>query len=246
MLARSVHAEVLDGLAAEDPAAVRARGDLRRIHRVMGTCGILRRAVRRCLDGRRGAAPLRILELGSGDGTLMLRLARLLAPRWPGATLCLLDREPLLRAATLDAYAALGWTVRPERIDVLQWASRADGGGGAAGGNWDLIVANLFLHHFEGAALAGLMRSIGERCNGFVAVEPRRSRLALSASHLVGALGANAVTREDAVLSVRAGFRGAEIGALWSAPQGDWTCREYAAGLFSHVFLAMRRAPEAP
>jgi hypothetical protein len=62
----------------------------------------------------------------------------------------------------------------------------------------------------------------------------------LLGSYLIGLIGANAVTREDAVLSVRAGFAGNELSALWPVEHGGWNLREYAAGLFSHCFLATR------
>ena len=48
----------------------------------------------------------------------------------------------------------------------------------------------------------------------------------------------DAVTRADALISVHAGFRDAELGALW--PSAGWTVDEYAAGLFSHCFAARR------
>ena len=53
------------------------------------------------------------------------------------------------------------------------------------------------------------------------ACEPRRSRFALGASHLIFFLGANAVTRNDGVLSVRAGFIGNELGAAWPGDASD-------------------------
>jgi hypothetical protein len=48
------------------------------------------------------------------------------------------------------------------------------------------------------------------------------------------------VTREDAVLSVHAGFREKEITALWPVNSDEWQVREYSAGLFSHCFYAER------
>jgi hypothetical protein len=107
---------------------------------------------------------------------------------------------------------------------------------------WDLIVTTLFLHHFEGVAFKRLLAAIERRAVRFFACEPRRAPLALVGSHLVGALGANAVTREDAVLSVRAGFRDDELSRLWPGPPGDWRLREYTAGLFSHCLRAERRS----
>jgi hypothetical protein len=52
-------------------------------------------------------------------------------------------------------------------------------------------------------------------------------------------LGANAVTRADAVLSVQAGFRENELSALWPKTAG-WSLQEEASGAFSHCFRATR------
>ena len=125
---------------------------------------------------------------------------------------------------------------------MLDWADtfpEAANGSAAATGH-DLIVANLFLHHFEAATLAHLLQAVALRTGVFIACEPRRSRLALLGSHLVGALGANAVTRQDAVLSVHAGFRERELSQVWQAGAPGWRLQERAAGAFSHVFSAVR------
>ena len=105
----------------------------------------------------------------------------------------------------------------------------------------DAIVVNLFVHHFEADALSRLFRAIARITECFVACEPRRARVPLLASHLVGAVGANAVTRRDAVLSVRAGFRDRELSACWPN-DGQWHTIETGARLFSHTFAALRRA----
>ena len=236
-LPRVVGAETLDGLPPGDPAAMRSRRDLRRVHRAMGTRAILRRALQHWrfahLDKAR---PLRVLELGAGDGTLLLGVADALARAWPPVALTLLDRQGLVERTTLDRYAALGWSARLDVLDVLDWAGAHDDGP-----RWDLIVANLFIHHFEGARLATLLQAIARRTDRFLACEPRRAHLALGASHLVGALGANAVTREDAVLSVRAGFRDTELSSLWPGARDEWVLEEYPAALFSHCLRATRR-----
>ncbi len=232
-LPRRVQAEALDGLAPDDPAARRSRADLRRIHRLMGTRSITLRALRRWRWPATGR-PLRVLELGAGDASVMLGVARRVAADWAPVELTLLDRQPVVDAATLGAYAALGWTARSEVRDVLEWAGAADPV------HHDLIVAHLFLHHFDDAALRTLLHAIAARCDRALACEPRRSAAALVASHLVGALGANAVTREDAVLSVHAGFADRELTALW--PHAGWQVDEAAAGLFTHCLRAERRA----
>lgn len=236
-LPRVVAPETLDGLAALDPAAMRSRRDLQRVHRVMRTVPIVAGTLRRC-EGLHRPGPFRILELGAGDGTLMLRVARAIGPVEAAIELTLLDRLALVDDATTDGYAAVGWRVDVVVADVLEWGLAT----GDAAARWDLVVANLFLHHFEGARLTSLLHAIAVRSERVYACEPRRSRLALAAAHLTGLIGANAVTREDAVLSVHAGFRDHELTRAWHSTDAGWTAHEYAAGPFSHCFDARRAA----
>jgi hypothetical protein len=105
--------------------------------------------------------------------------------------------------------------------------------------SWDIVVANLFIHHFEGDELGRLLREAADAAPIFFCCEPRRNTTALIGSHLVGLIGAGAVTREDAVLSVHAGFRDRELSAQWPSHDG-WSLREYSAGFFSHCLLARK------
>jgi hypothetical protein len=101
-----------------------------------------------------------------------------------------------------------------------------------------VTICNLFLHHFDDAALA-LLLALAAPCTPlFAACEPRRGALARAGSRFLWAIGCNDVSRHDAVVSVRAGFRGAELSALW--PREGWTLRERPAGLFTHCFVATR------
>ena len=248
---RRVLPETLDHLAPDDPQAQRSRRDLRRVNRLMGSGALLRAALRPAL-ATRSRSPWRWLELGAGDGSLLLRLARALARRLgpptpdgrPLVQLQLLDRQPLVDQATLQSFAQLGWQAQPLVLDVLDWARGPPEPAGSPGPpgppeRYDVILTNLFLHHFEPPALQSVLTAVAARCGLFIACEPRRSLVALSGSRLLGCIGANRVTRHDALLSVRAGFRGQELSLLWPAP--GWALREQAAGLFSHLFVASFR-----
>jgi uncharacterized protein YbjT (DUF2867 family) len=104
----------------------------------------------------------------------------------------------------------------------------------------DLITANLFLHHFEPEPLRRLLGLAAQSARRFVACEPRRNKFALRASRLLWAIGCNEVSLHDAIVSVRAGFSGQELSALW--PSRDrWDLDEHAARLFTHCFVARRR-----
>lgn len=243
---RIVTDEMLDHLPPQDPAARRSRRDLVRVHRVMGTRTIVSRGWQALLPAQAAGAPLRILELGAGDGTLLLGAARSLAARWPRVQLSLMDRQDIVSPATLAGFADVGWTAQVHVADVLAWAARPhDATRGLPGQRWDLITTTLFLHHFERQELRVLLAAVASRSDRFFACEPSRSWLALAGSHLVGAIGANAVTRKDAVLSVRAGFRGQELSAQWPQAGRRWALQESAVGLFSHRFSACSRRADA-
>jgi len=227
-LVRRVEQELLDHLAAEDPRARRSRNDMQRIHRAMATLPIVQRALDR---GTSGFVPKTLLELGAGDGSLMLRLAQRRAPLWPDVHVTLLDRLNLVAPQTLDGIRGVGWTPRVVAMDVFDWLAQHDDS------HWDVVVANLFVHHFASGELERLLAGIAAHTCVFLCCEPRRSAVALAGSHMVALLGAGPVTRQDAVSSVHAGFRAQELSRLWPNGQ-DWTLSEYPAGLFSHCFLA--------
>ena len=236
---RTVSRETLGVLSASDTRALRSRRDLQRVNRFLGTRRILvqgiQSEIRRCSRD----LPLRILELGAGDGSLMLRMAQELSRSYPAAQLMLLDRLALVTADTAAAFARLGWAVQMQSVDVLDWARAPLPPHLPL--RWDVIVTNLFLHHFDDLLLKELLSAVAARSNLFVACEPRRTPLSLVGSHLIGALGASRITREDAVLSVRAGFRDAELSVLWHGDPGEWQLQEHPIGLFSHFFSATRR-----
>jgi len=230
---RDVQPELLDSLPPAAPQALASRADLRRLNRLMGHAGILAQALR-----RRHAAPghsprpLRLVELGAGDGTLLLRLAHPLAAAGVNADVTLVDTQDLVSAQTRAAFARLDWSVNCVAADVFCWLDQAAPA-------VDVMLANLFLHHFTDIQLVRLLRLAAARTNLFLACEPRRSPLALTASSLLGFIGCNDITRHDARVSVRAGFAGHDLSALWPA-DGAWELGEHPAGCFSHCFSAQR------
>lgn len=221
MDARRLEPEWLDELPAEDPRARRSRSDLRRVNAIMGNA--------RIVAGALEASPRTLVDLGAGDGGFALRLARALAT--PPERVTLVDRQQIVSTQTLRAFEAMGTRVEMAQRDVFDWLERAPTG-------TDAIVANLFLHHFADEPLARLLSLAARRTSLFVACEPRRSSFALAGARLLGAIGCNDVTRHDAAVSVRAGFRDRELSRLW--PVDAWTLREEKRGGFSHLFAARR------
>jgi len=201
MRERTVIPEILDHLPAEDPEARRSRRDLRRINFFMGNERWVLATARRFPEaGARG-----ITELGAGDGDLTRALAHL----YPGSRITALDLAP--------PPAGL-----PENVDWRQgdlFATPEKPGGG-------ILIANLFLHHFEGDAL----RELGRLAKGFDVIlfcEPLRARL----PHLMGYLAhpfINRVTRHDMHVSIDAGFSANELPRLMDLSEKRWMIEEHS------------------
>ena len=230
MWERSIQPELLDHLPPQDPRAIRSRRDLRRINAWMGNA----RHAGACLQAAaRRAAPRRIVDLGAGDGFFLLRCLRRLPSLPKGMEVVLVDRRDATDAGLLAELRARAFVPRVEQADAAEWLRAMP----AEPGTW--VVANLFLHHFSTESLSALFGVVAEKAELCCACEPRRNWWSLAASRMLGLIGANAVTRQDAVVSVRAGFQGGELSALWPAT-GAWQTCERRAGLFSHLFLAQR------
>ena len=224
---RIIKPELLDELPPEDPRAIRSRRDLRRVNAWMGNHAIMATALAQHFP----RAPKRITELGAGDGHFLLRIAEKINWQNPDATL--LDRQSIVAGGTLAGFVRRGWRAEAVAADAFAWLQ--------GGNSSDIIIANLFLHHFENDRLAQLFQGISERVRLFVAVEPHRFALPFLCSQLLRLIGCNAVTRHDAAVSIRAGFVGSEISALWP-DKSNWQMEERRAGLFSHLFVARKNA----
>ena len=97
--------------------------------------------------------PVKMVELGSGDG----RLAEALLTVFPRATLTALDGSESMRGATSKRLALFGDRARVATFDVaaLDWWDRMFG--------VDLIVSSLCLHHLNDAKKQYLYKAAAER-----------------------------------------------------------------------------------
>jgi hypothetical protein len=255
---RDVQPEWLDELPADNPGAIASRRDLRRLNACMGNAGIIARAlIRACAE----IAPVEIVELGAGDGTLLLNIAQRLPRPWQNVRAILVDRQKVYSSQLFAQFDQLGWKVQTIEADVFHWCDDSSTSINDAPAPTEqdellkspaslqeqsplpqyrrVVIANLFLHHFRASQLRFLLTSIAKRADVLIGLEPRRSTWSLLVSRLVGLIGCNQVTRHDAPVSVIAGFKGTELSSLW--PQSEhWGLEEREAGPFSHLFVASR------
>lgn len=198
MKMRIVVPEILDHLPHDDPAARRSRMDLRLVNFLMGN----ERWVLRMLRKFPQLAALGVCEIGAGDGILAGKIQ--LQHSSCRVTAC--DLAP--RPAGLDE--SIDWRCG----DLFENAPPAGG----------VLVANLFLHHFEGAAL----RQIGQMCTSYrllIFSEPDRSEIAAFLGKLLHPF-VNHVTRHDMQVSIRAGFREGEMAEQLGLDRAVWRIDE--------------------
>jgi hypothetical protein len=221
-MSRLVEPEILDTLPPDDPRAIRSRGDLRRVNFFMGNHRIMVRALRENCP----VAPKQIAEIGAGDGNFLLRVAQ--KSGWQNVNAILLDRQRAISSETVEAFSKIHWQAQSVITDVFDWNGPAE-----------IIIANLFVHHFEDAVLAQLLQKVSSLAKLFIALEPHRFRFPRPCALTTLLLGCSSVTLHDAEASIRAGFVRQEISALWPDKK-NWQLTERRAGLFSHLFVARR------
>jgi SAM-dependent methyltransferase len=228
---RIVEPEILDGLPADDPRAVASRRDLRRLNYWLNHHRHVENAI---LAAFPADLPHTIAEIGSGDGRFASQTLSYLDEAWPvdGARdIFLVDRQTKMHPTLRGAFEENGWNAHPVQADIFDWLPKQK--------TFDCIIANLFLHHFEPVKLLALFELIAAHTKVFIACEPRRCRTALYGGYLLVYATCSSVTRHDAIVSIRAGFRDNELSRLW--PSHGWTLRESEVGIASHIFVAMKR-----
>lgn len=198
---RIVAPEILETLAADDPQAVQGRLDLLKVNWIMGNHRWLLRTLHR--ERRTGE---RICELGAGDG--------------------MLSRKILQRAICA-----------PQELHSIDLA--AEPPGWPSGAVWhsgdlfartlpdgEILIANLFLHHFTAEQLAQLGSRLSSKTRLIIAAEPARYFIHQVTGWLFSKLmRLNFVTRHDMQVSIRAGFRRDELPrALGLGGEWSWHC----------------------
>ncbi len=208
--ARVLEPEWLDDMPAAEPGAVAARRDLRRVNWLMGN----ERWITRRIAAEPASAARGMVEIGAGEGFLARRLAA-----FGPVTAC--DLAPRLQ----DLPGSINW-IQGDCLEALP---------GLRGG---VLVASLFLHHFDGTQLARLGKTLGtfER---LLWCEPHRARLPLAFAGCLRPV-VSPVTRHDMPVSIRAGFVPGELQQLCGiGPEWEVTERTTFCGALR--FEARRR-----
>ena len=200
--------ELLDILPADDPAAIHSRADLRKLNSLMGS---YRWFLERIGDLAPDGEPFRVVELGAGDGTL----AKQIHAEFPNVQFTAIDLAP----EPEDWPESYVW----RQGDLFEQGDALQG---------DLLIANLFLHHFTEEQLRNLGKLIGN-FRHIATSEPARFWQFHIMAFFANALGINYVTRHDMHVSINAGFRGEELAEALSFDE-NWSIRSWHSRMGSH------------
>lgn len=215
MKERVLQPELLDTLPQDDPAAIRAREEMLQVNGIMGNHRWIERMVRRHREDG-----WRITELGAGDGALSLRLLN--SGCCTEATLHAFDLAPRPQHWP----AAAHWTCG----DVLAQALPDS----------EIVIANLFLHHFTTEQLRLLGARLSPVTRLIVAAEPARRWIYSVMGRLFCELAElNYVQRFDMQASIRAGFHGQEL-QLALGLGDEWQVQAHEHPMGGYRFLAWR------
>jgi SAM-dependent methyltransferase len=193
---RATESERLDEGVA-DSEVLESLADLRRVNRWLGTHRRVRVAARPFL----ASSPRpRLLDVGCGSADIPDRILR----SFPGPLLAVgVDVKLLhLRAAPPSVCRVVA------DVRALPFAR----------GAFDVVLASHFLHHFDGAEAAAVLRRLYDLARHALIVDDiRRARVAyVFARSVFPFLLRSRVSVADGVLSVRRAFTAAELGAAFA------------------------------
>lgn len=190
--------EILDGTLTPE-AAEESLGDIERIHRLLGGRPIARRHLVPLLLAVPSSRPV-LLDLGAGSGHVGRELARELSRR--GRELVTVDLDRQLLHARLSAR---GRSVAADALR-LPFPDRSV----------DVVSSTLFLHHFDPASVAALLRESARVARHAVsALDLTRHRVPLAVNALLApVLYRSPITRHDGRASVLQAFTIPELRAI--------------------------------
>jgi len=198
---RIVLPELLDYLPESDPFAVQSRKDLRGINFLMGNERWVRSCVRSLMERHSGEC--KVFELGAGSGALISSMSK-----W------LIDFESaeFHGVDLVDKNESVAEEVVWHSGNLFEMEDEL-------AGSAEIIISNLFLHHFEFEAMGAIFEKFS-KAKFWVINEPLRTKQTLFMSHLMNPM-VNSVTEYDMDLSIRAGFQLGELSRFFEKSKWD-------------------------
>lgn len=153
-------------------------------------------------------APLRLLDVGFGDGDMLRRIARWTARRKIVVDLVGIDLNP--RSAAV---------AREKRPDTVQIDYRTGDYASLAGEPWDVVISSLVAHHMSTEELVSFLAFMERTAaRGWFINDLHRHGFAYAGYPLLARIaGWHRIVREDGQLSIARSYRPAEWPPLLAA-----------------------------
>lgn len=216
---RLVLPEYLDALPHDHAEAEANRRELRLFNFYLGTNRWFVREL-----GTRVRAGDRILEIGAGEGILTRALQQRVGKgveteiSWSA-----LDRSPVFR----DPQGPIAFVM----ADLLEY----DAYGGA-----DVIIGNMILHQFTDTELRRIGDKLSRTARVLVFQETLRQPFHYGLCQ-IATIPMSRVSRHDAAVSIRAGFRRDELPRSLGLDGGAWTWKTQSTLRGAYRMIAFRR-----
>ena len=206
---RSEETEIMDDFALAGETLRHSLDEIARINRWLGGNRITLSGVRKLVSRYPSGQPIKIWDLGCGNGDMLRLLARW--GRRKGIRLELLgvdaNADAIAYAEELSVdYPEIRYlcTVLPDQQLDHQAA--------------DIVLCTLFLHHFSNQDIVSLLEHFTPRSHLSIVVNDlQRSRLAYFLFSLITSFHSNEMVRTDGLLSILRGFRRTELRQLAQA-----------------------------
>ncbi|MES2597954.1 MAG: class I SAM-dependent methyltransferase [Verrucomicrobiota bacterium] len=217
MRTRVLQQELLETYPDDHPDAICGREDLLLVNAVMGNHRWIERMLR-----QHHQPGWKITEIGAGDGALSRRFLE----------------SDICGASSLHAFdlaarppawpGEAGWT----QGDLFQQPLPDS----------EVLIANLFLHHFTDEQLSLLGSRISPRTRLILAAEPERRWIHTMMGRIFCWLAElHPITQFDMQVSIRAGFRDDELPHSLGLDAKEWHWQQKATLLGGYRFMALRR-----
>ena len=181
----AIYARVLKDLAQVNTVTMARRPTLAFLNRVTA----------------RSSTPLRILDVGFGDGDMLRRIAHWAKARHQSVELVGIDLNPR-SAATANAHTSAGLPIRFRTGDYADLAAEP----------WDVILSSLVAHHMTHDQLVAFLRFMDQHAKrGWFINDLHRHGFAYAGYPLLARIcGWHRIVREDGTLSIARSYRPAE------------------------------------
>lgn len=223
---RIISREILDDDSVSPQDLPVILDDLWRINRWCGGVSGSLRLLKRFF-ARKGRRPVRILDVGAGDGRVAAALSQRLKKLNVETKFFALDRR---FSHLCDRFPAQG----PARVvaDALQLPFRP--------ASFDIVMSNLFLHHFSGEAAKEIIRAMVEMASEAVLINDLDRRwLPYFLIRYAPLLARNRISRLDGAASVRQAYARRELVCLAgeAGAAGDVTFEVTRLPFFRHGLI---------